>query len=404
MALTPAFDSAVVSYAARVGHSVTSVTVTATVSDPNATVTIQGSAVNSGEASPAISLAPGSATTINVVVTAQDRVTTKTYRVEVTRANPPPPPMEDQEEPLPATVSIVGPAAPTQEGDAARFEVTLSRPVASDVEVKWFAGSSDDTATGGSDYDPVNGSVIFAVGLTKRTIMVAIIDDELSEPREGFTVTLGTVAGDASIGRESATAVIAASDPLTGITLSASPEAIGEEDGPTSVTITAEFNGGVMRTEATTIALTMEGTATPAEDYSLTGAPPTITISAGRRSQSTELTITPVSDELVEGDETIIVAGNSNVPDLDVTSTQITLTDPTRHQPADPPPPALPAPSPAPESAPASSSAQTPPPSPQTSDVEPAAPRSPALALPLSLWWLILLLLLLLWLTRKRKR
>lgn len=85
--------------------------------------------------------------------------------------------------------------------------------------------------------------------------------------------TLGAVTGGPAVGTGSATAIIAPSDPMTGITLSVSPEAIGEDDGQTDCTITAVFNGGVMRTEATAVTLRMEDTATQAEDYRLTGAP-----------------------------------------------------------------------------------------------------------------------------------
>ena len=57
--LTPAFDSATRSYAATVANSVASVTVTPTVTDPNATATVNGAAVASGSPSAAIELEVG---------------------------------------------------------------------------------------------------------------------------------------------------------------------------------------------------------------------------------------------------------------------------------------------------------------------------------------------------------
>ncbi len=85
--LTPAFASGTTSYTDRVASSVTLVTVTPTANQGNATITVNGTAVTSGNASGPISLSIG-ANTINIVVTAQDGTTTETYTVNVTRATP----------------------------------------------------------------------------------------------------------------------------------------------------------------------------------------------------------------------------------------------------------------------------------------------------------------------------
>lgn len=82
--LAPPFASATTSYTASVINSVSSITVTPTTADANATVTVNGIPVASGSASAPIALNVGS-NTITTVVTAQDLVTTKTYIVDVTR-------------------------------------------------------------------------------------------------------------------------------------------------------------------------------------------------------------------------------------------------------------------------------------------------------------------------------
>ena len=82
--LNPTFGAGTTSYTASVGNSVSSLTVTPTVADPTATVTVNGASVASGSASNGIGLNVGS-NTITVVVTAQDGTTTKTYTVTVTR-------------------------------------------------------------------------------------------------------------------------------------------------------------------------------------------------------------------------------------------------------------------------------------------------------------------------------
>ncbi|SEL75534.1 Listeria/Bacterioides repeat-containing protein [Paenibacillus sp. cl141a] len=91
--LAPAFNPAVTSYISHVGNRITEIRITPSVSDPQATVTINGKAESGGQASDPISLAVGS-NSIHLVVTAQNG-TTKTYAVDVTReaaASPEPEP------------------------------------------------------------------------------------------------------------------------------------------------------------------------------------------------------------------------------------------------------------------------------------------------------------------------
>jgi hypothetical protein len=82
--LTPAFSKATTSYTASVPNTTTSITVIPTVSDENATVTVNGTPVASGASCGAISLVVGS-NVCSTVVTAQDG-TTKTYTLIVTRS------------------------------------------------------------------------------------------------------------------------------------------------------------------------------------------------------------------------------------------------------------------------------------------------------------------------------
>jgi hypothetical protein len=83
--LSPVFSGGTNSYTASVGNGISSITVTPTVAQPNATVKVNGTTVASGSASGSISLNVGS-NTITTVVTAQDGTTTQTYTTTVTRA------------------------------------------------------------------------------------------------------------------------------------------------------------------------------------------------------------------------------------------------------------------------------------------------------------------------------
>ncbi|MEM1119122.1 MAG: cadherin-like beta sandwich domain-containing protein, partial [Bacteroidota bacterium] len=82
--LNPTFASGTTAYTATVNNVPTSVTVTPTVADANATVTVNGTAVTSGTASSAINLNVGS-NTLTIEVTAEDG-TKKTYMLTVTRS------------------------------------------------------------------------------------------------------------------------------------------------------------------------------------------------------------------------------------------------------------------------------------------------------------------------------
>ncbi|MFC3068576.1 cadherin-like beta sandwich domain-containing protein [Phenylobacterium soli] len=84
--LSPSFAAATTSYTASVANAVSSITVTPTLNDPTASMTVNGSAVTSGSASGSIALNVG-ANTITVATTAQDGVTTNSYVVTVTRAS-----------------------------------------------------------------------------------------------------------------------------------------------------------------------------------------------------------------------------------------------------------------------------------------------------------------------------
>jgi hypothetical protein len=78
------FGSGTIAYTATVLFSTTSMTVTPTTADANATITVNGNPVASGSPSGAIALSVG-ANVISTQVTAEDGSTTKTYTLTVTR-------------------------------------------------------------------------------------------------------------------------------------------------------------------------------------------------------------------------------------------------------------------------------------------------------------------------------
>ena len=92
--LTPTFASGTTSYTASVPNGVDEITITPTVNESNATVEYQDSSdmdITDADATKdgqQVSLSVGATNTIKVKVTAEDRTTTETYTVVVTRAEP----------------------------------------------------------------------------------------------------------------------------------------------------------------------------------------------------------------------------------------------------------------------------------------------------------------------------
>ena len=82
--LVPAFQPATIDYTVSVENAVSAVAITPTSTDPGATIMVNNEAVSSGGATSDIALAAVE-TALNIVVTAEDGVTTRTYTVTVTR-------------------------------------------------------------------------------------------------------------------------------------------------------------------------------------------------------------------------------------------------------------------------------------------------------------------------------
>ena len=85
--LSPVFTSQTLTYGVSVDNETSSITVTPTSSDSNASIVVNGSAVTSGSASGAIDLTVGD-NAIELVVTAEDGTSTQTYIVTVSRLAP----------------------------------------------------------------------------------------------------------------------------------------------------------------------------------------------------------------------------------------------------------------------------------------------------------------------------
>ena len=97
-----------------------------------------------------------------------------------------------------ATVSVAATTDGSEQGPInGVFTVTQTNPSSVDTVLSYSVGG---TATAGSDYTPLSGSVTIPAGATTATIVVPVIDDLLTEPTETVSVTLiGITAGNSAV-------------------------------------------------------------------------------------------------------------------------------------------------------------------------------------------------------------
>ena len=235
----------------------------------------------------------------------------------------------------PITVNISGPSS-VDEGDAtSNYTVSLSpsgvTPTA-DLTVSY--GTSNGTATAGTDYTAKSGTLTFTnAAAGSQTFTVQTTEDDVDEGTgETFTVTISSPSGGGgptpSLGTSSKSTTITDDDDApSGITLSASPDTLGEDDAATSVTVTATLNGSTLPSDTVVTIGTLSGSATKGTDYTATSLA-SITIPANTASGSGMITITPTDDSMVEGDETITIPGSTTTQvGLSVSSATVTMTD-----------------------------------------------------------------------------
>ena len=161
----PTFAAATISYTVSVGNDVTSVTVTPSTADAGASVTVAGTMVVSGTASGANNLDVG-ATAINIIVTAADGTTTKTYTVTVTRAAP-----TDTTAPTATFGAVTIGAVGTQQTVSLTFSEAVTGLTAADITA---TGATVDSVTGSGDtwtinFTPTTGT--FTLTLAANSVM-----------------------------------------------------------------------------------------------------------------------------------------------------------------------------------------------------------------------------------------
>ncbi|MEJ2618969.1 MAG: Calx-beta domain-containing protein [Candidatus Thiodiazotropha sp.] len=167
------------------------------------------------------------------------------------------------------------------------------------LSVDYSSDSETGTASAGQDYTAVSGTLNFADGESSQHITIDILDDNVFEESENFTVNLSGL----NIGAQnSATITITDNDAAAvgQVQFSSSSYSFSEADG--SVTITVQRDGGSSGSGSVNYAMS-DVTAIDGSDY--TAASGSLSFIDGQISSSVTLDIT--DDATAEGTETLLI-------------------------------------------------------------------------------------------------
>ncbi|MFB5761966.1 cadherin-like beta sandwich domain-containing protein [Paenibacillus medicaginis] len=181
--LSPAFASDTTSYTASVANSVGSITVTPTVSDSNATVTVNGTEVTSGSASGEISLSVGSSNTITVVVTAQDGTTKQTYTVTVTRAS-------SSKAELSGLTLSSGSLSPVFASDTTSYTASVANSVGSITVTPTVSDSNATVTVNGTEVTSGSASGEISLGVGSSNTITVVVTAQDGTTKQTYTVTV----------------------------------------------------------------------------------------------------------------------------------------------------------------------------------------------------------------------
>ncbi|HUS37390.1 MAG TPA: Calx-beta domain-containing protein [Verrucomicrobiae bacterium] len=157
---------------------------------------------------------------------------------------------------------------------------------------------ADATATPGSDYQTVSGTLEFSEGETQASFKVPILNDVLVENEEIFNVVLSDLPGEPfRLGDLPSARVVIVSDDSE-IFFSAPSYSVGESIPSAAAAITISRVGSVA-VPATVDLKTSNGSATAGADYVAVSNP--ITFAVGESERTVSIGIIP--DALVEGNE-----------------------------------------------------------------------------------------------------
>ena len=223
-----------------------------------------------------------------------------------------------------ASFSLSVDPAEITEGGTATSTVTVETGATFATEQTVTLTLSGSAEGSGTDYTISSTSIAIDAGDRSGTATVTPVEDNLVEGAE--TITIEARLGAELIGTRNISLL---DNDDAAFTLSVDPPTITE--GAAAATVTVATAGAIFATDQT-IALALSGSAAEGVGNDYTLVPSNITIVAGETSGTA--TVTPLEDDVVEGEETITITashagtgvGSADIPIVDTDTATLSLT------------------------------------------------------------------------------
>ena len=215
-------------------------------------------------------------------------------------------------------------AGSAAEGEAVTLVVSLrnegGETTTATGDVTLAYSTADGSAAAGQDYTAASGAMlVIPTGESTRTITVRTMEDDREEENETFTVRLTLVDGpdDVALEMSSATGTITDDE---GLTLAVEKQQVTVVEG-SDATFAVTLAGGSGSADVL-LRYKVEGTAKSGDDYE----PPSRLLAIPAGQQAGAITIRTLTDDVLEGNETITVS----LTDVDTVGTITLPTDGTQ--------------------------------------------------------------------------
>ena len=205
---------------------------------------------------------------------------------------------------------------------------------ATDVTVTVAGGSTNGATLGATgDFITDQSGNSFTVSIPAGSVSGSA-SFNITARDDGVTETAETVAlsGSASVAGSAVTVTGASltiqDDNAIALSLTDTSDvalgSVGEDGGSETVRVVATAPSAVASAVSVSVSVGASGSTASGSDYSAPSSA-TVTIASGDTSGSADITVTPTSDSVVEGDETVRFAGSA--PGRDVSSVDLVIAD-----------------------------------------------------------------------------
>ena len=220
-------------------------------------------------------------------------------------------------------INTVNAAEPSTNGS---FTISIAPGKRTSVPIT-IAYTITGTAVNGTDYAAVSGSVIIPAGSNSIAVPVNVIDDNLIEGDETVQVTINGITASLPFvaGPQNNAGIIVDDDDDTDMTVGPDDNDGDASNGINGINVSEpDIDGGFtirvapgkLTSVPVTITYTLSGTATSGDDFET--PPVQVVIQAGQG--SVDIPVNIIDDQLIEGDETVILTINSVTSTLPFTA------------------------------------------------------------------------------------